>query len=175
MKVLYRTDKRLPPVGSGTEEDMKKSRFTFIDAIIILLILAAGAVAVIKIMPGILSGGEKGTVKFSVMVSAADEGVSSVIGIGDEVSISFSEKAFAKVTGVSEKEHVESDFNRNTGKYDSQKVEGKSDVIINLECNADISDTEIANGNVPVRVGSEMPVRGKGYTLKGYVIDVDDE
>ena len=175
MRALYRTDKELLPVGGGTEKNMKKSRFTFIDAIIILVILAAGAAAVIKFAPGILSGGEKSTVSFSVMVSEADEGVSRVIRIGDEVSISFSEKAYAKVTGVSEKEHIESEFNQNTGKYVSQKVEGKSDVIINLECDADISDTEIANGAVPIRVGSEMPVRGKGYTLKGYVIEVDDE
>lgn len=175
MRALYGTDKRLPPVGSGTEENMKKSRFTFIDAIIILLIIAVGAVAVIKIVPGISAGGEKGRVKFSVLVSEADEGVSNIITIGDEVSISFSEKAFATVTGVSEKEHIKNDFNQNTGKYVSQIVEGKSDVIIDLECSADISDTEIANGQVPVRVGSEMPVRGKGYTLKGYVIDVEDE
>lgn len=154
---------------------MKKSKFTIIDALIILIILAVVAVGVLKLAPGIMSGGKKEKVKFTVMVNKADEGISKVVGIGDEVSISFSEKAYAVVTGVSEKEHIESEFNQNTGKYVSQPVEGKCDVIINLECNASISDTEIANGEVPVRVGSEMPVRGKGYTFKGYVVEVEDE
>lgn len=154
---------------------MKKSRFTVIDALIIVLVLAAGAAAILKLAPGLLLGKEKSRVEFTVMVNKADEGVSSIINIGDEVSISFSEKAYAKVTKVSEEEHIESEFSPSTGRYVSNAVEGKCDVLITLECDASISDTEIANGEVPIRVGSEMPVRGKGYTLKGYVIDVDDE
>ena len=43
---------------------MKKSKFTIIDALIILIILAVVAVGVLKLAPGIMSGGKKEKVKF---------------------------------------------------------------------------------------------------------------
>lgn len=153
---------------------MKKSKFTVIDAAIILVVAAVCAVAALKLAPGMFDSEDKKKVEFAVMISSADSGISEAVGIGDEVSISFSEKAYATVTGVTEVPHKESEFNQNSGKYVTQEVEGKSDVTVTLECDASVSDTEIANGEVPVRVGSEMPVRGKGYTLKGYVIDVNE-
>ena len=108
------------------------------------------------------------------MVSEADKGTSDIIKSGDEVSISFSEKAYATVKSASEEPYVTSTFSPTMGKYVSNKMAGKSNLIINLECPAEVSDTQIMNGEVPIRVGSGMPVRGKGYTVKGYVIDVKD-
>lgn len=151
---------------------MKKTKFTVIDALIILLVILVGAVAILKLAPGLFTAEEKQKVCFAVTATGVDEGISNVVEIGEEVSVSFSEKAYATVTGVSEKPHEESEFNKNTGKYVSQEIDGECDVTVLLECDAVITDTEIQNGEVAVRVGNEMPVRGKGYTIKGYVVDV---
>ena len=32
-----------------------------------------------------------------------------------------------------------------------------------------------SNGNVPLRVGEEMPVCGKGYTVNGYIVRVENK
>lgn len=152
---------------------MKKTKFTLIDAAITVVVLAVLAVGA-KMLASRRGGGD-GVVEFSVMASLCDEGIGDIVGIGDEVSISFSEQAFATVTAVEEVPQKENVFNNMKGEYAVQEVKGKSEVKITLECPAEISDTKISNGNVPIRVGSEMPVRGKGYTVKGYVVEVEEK
>ena len=152
---------------------MKKSKFTVIDALIVIVIIAAAGIGIMKLRSG-QSGGQKGEVEFTVLVSNVDKGTGDIVNIGDEVSISFSETAYAQITGVEEEEYIKSEFNSNLGKYVSHSVEGKSELKISAKCEASISDTSILNGKVPIRVGNEMPIRGKGYTLKGYVIEVED-
>ena len=42
------------------------------------------------------------------------------------------------------------------------------------ECDAVITDTEMKNGNVAIRVGDIMPVCGKGYTISGYIVEAEE-
>ena len=154
---------------------MKKVKFTLIDFAIIAVLIAVFAIG-IKVLGGNFeAGGEKKEVYFTVLASKADEGISQMVKEGERVSISFSEEAYATVLGASEEPHIESKLNEGKGAYFSHEVEGKCDVKVLLKCDAKISDTKIANGNVAIRVGEEMPVCGKGYTLKGYVIEVEEE
>ncbi len=152
---------------------MKKSKFTIIDAVIIVVVLAVLAVGVKILKPDLFAENEKGEVAFTVLVSKCDEGTGDIIKPGDEVSISFSEQAYATVVGVSEEPCEESEFFEPKGMYMTHRIEGKSDLKILLKCPVSISDTKIANGEVPIRVGVEMPVRGKGYTVKGYVVELE--
>ncbi len=151
---------------------MKK--FTVIDTLIVLaaiVVLAAGAL--------ILGGGKGATQKgsevyFTVLASDVQSGIGDLIKAEDEVSISFSEQAFATVVSVSEEPYKESEFLPSKGSYVTNEIEGRSDIKVVLKCNADISETKIANGAVPIRVGKETPVRGKGYALIGYVIEIEE-
>lgn len=154
---------------------MTKAKFTLIDAGIIIVILAVLAVGIKILKPDMFSNMETQTVNFSVMVTNTDSGIEDIINVGDEVSISFSEQAFAYVTDVKEVPHEKKEFNSYKGQYETSTIRGKSDLVIGLKCDATITDTKISNGDLAIRVGNEMPVRGKGYTIKGYVIDVDDE
>ena len=154
---------------------MTKAKFTLIDAGIIVVVLAVLAVGIKILKPDMFSSSKTQPVGFSVMVTNTDSGIGDIIKAGDEVSISFSEKAFAYVTSVEEVPHERKEFNSYKGKYETSTIDGKSDVIVNLECDATVTDTKISNGELAIRVGSEMPVSGKGYTLKGYVVKVEDE
>ncbi len=152
---------------------MKKTKFTIIDAGIIVVLLAVIVIG-IKVLGGNINGGETKEVYFTVLATRTDAGVSEVVKEGEKVSISFSEEAYATVLGASEEPHRESRLNEGKGMYFTHEVEGKSDVKVLLKCDAKISDTKIANGNVAIRVGEEMPVCGKGYTIKGYVVEVEE-
>lgn len=152
---------------------MKK--FTITDALIIIFAAVVLAAAVVILKPKIADNTGAGKAEFTVLVSNTDAGISEIIKPGDEVSLSFSEKAFGTVTAVSEQPYKKTEFNTVQGRYITQEIDGKSDLMISAECPANISDTAIMNGEVPIRVGSEIPVRGKGYTVKGYVIEVDGE
>lgn len=151
---------------------MKK--FSVIDILIIIFLVAVIAFGFLKIKNGVASNANKKKVHFSVLATNVNEGTGDIISEGDEVSISLKEKAYAKVVGVKETKHMEDAFNPNLQKYVSQPVEGKSDVILDLECDAVISDTEILNGNVPIRVGEESYIHGKGYSLQGFIVVADD-
>ena len=74
-----------------------------------------------------------------------------------------------------EEDRVEYHFNNFTGKYVSNKIQEKSDVYVKLTADVTTSDTKFSKDNLPIRVGDEMPVRGKGYVVKGYVVDVTEE
>ncbi len=154
---------------------MKKTKFTIIDLGIVIALLAVIVIG-IKVLGG--SFGEKGEAKkvyVTVLATKADAGVSQMIKEGERVSVSFSEEAYATVVGASEEPHVEKQLFEEKGYYSTFEVEGKSDVKVLLRCDANVSDTKISNGNVPIRVGEEMPVCGKGYTLNGYIIEVEEE
>lgn len=152
---------------------MKKTKFTIIDAGIIVVLLAVIVVG-IKVLGGNFSGGETKEVYFTVLATKQDTGVSEIVKEGEKVSISFSEEAYATVLEASEEPHVEMQLHEGKGLYFQHEVEGKCDVKVLLKCDAKISDTKIANGNVAIRVGEETPVCGKGYTIKGYIIEVEE-
>lgn len=153
---------------------MKKVKFTIIDAMIIIALIAVIVVGVNIITGKNNTEGIKKEVTFTVLAGGSDEGVSQVVRIGEEVGISFSEEAYATVVDVEETPFKEAQFINGKGYYLTHEVVGKSDVKITLKCEADITDTKITNGNVPIRVGEYTPICGKGYTIIGYIIDVEE-
>ena len=153
----------------------KKVKFTFIDALIILVVIAAAAVIVFKFMPAKMSGGEKTKAIFTVMLTGKDEAFADAVHIGDVVSISNKEKDTGVVTAVEAKEAESLEYNSNEGKYVIQNISGKRDVYVTIEAAASEDDKLIQAGTPPVKVGLQMPVRGKGYASMGYIVKVDTE
>ena len=151
---------------------MKK--FSLIDVLIIVFLILVIAFGFLKVKNVISSSDSVQKVRFSVLASKVNSGIGDVISVGDTVSISLKQKAYATVVSVTETEHYEDKFSANLKRYSSQPVEGKSDILLELECDAKVSDTEILNGNVPIRVGEESYIHGKGYGLEGYIVAVDD-
>lgn len=153
----------------------KKVRFTFIDALIIIVAIAAAAVIVFKFMPAKMSGGEKTKAVFTVMLTGKDESFAGAIHIGDVVSISNKEKDTGVVTAVEAKQAESLEYNSNEGKYVVQKAKGKRDVYVTIEADASEDEKLIQVGTTPVKVGLEMPVRGKGYASMGFIVKADTE
>ena len=153
---------------------MKKVKFSAIDILIVIFLAAVIVFGFMKVKNAIIKGESAQKIQFTVLATNVDTGTKDIISIGDKVSISLKEKAYAKVIGVTETEHYEDKFSANLGKYVSQAIDGKADLMIQLECAANVSDTEILNGNVPIRVGEESYIHGKGYSLHGYIVTVDE-
>ena len=146
----------------------KKAKFTAIDAIIILVILAVIVVGAIKILPSFTNGSEKEKVDFTVMVQNKDEDFANAITVGDDV------KDGGVVKNVESKPAVTMVYNSIDGTYSNEVIEGKYDVYVTIEADTDVSDLAIKAGSTAVKVGAEIPVRGKGYASTGYVIGIDD-
>ena len=152
----------------------KKAKFTVIDVIIILVVIAAAAVGAYKVIPSIISSDKQEKVEFTVLVQNQDQGFADAISAGDKVTISLTEKDGGIVKNVKAEPAVTLAYNSIDGEYSNEVVEGKCDVYITVEAEADVSDLAIKTGGTAIKVGADIPVRGKGYASSGYVIEIND-
>ena len=152
----------------------KKVKFTVIDAVIIVVVLAALIVGIKKIMPSIMIGAENEKVDFTVLIQNEGENFADAITVGDRVTISLTEKDGGIVKNVETKPAVTLAYNSIDGTYASETIEGKYDVYVTIEAEMDINDLALKTGGTAVKVGAEVPVRGKGYASMGYVIEIND-
>ena len=152
----------------------KKIKFTVIDAVIILVILAAFAIGVKKVMPMFMNADGDEKIDFTVLIQKEDIGFADAITVGDNVTVSLTEKDGGTVKDVKAEPAVTLAYNSIDGAYSNEIIEGKYDVYITIEAEASVSDLALKTGGTAVKVGAEIPVRGKGYASMGYVIDIND-
>lgn len=152
----------------------KKMKFTLVDAVIILIVIAALIVGAKKVLPSILNGAEQDKISFTVLVQREDEGFADAITVGDKVTVSLTEKDGGTVTDVRTEPATTVAFNSIEGTYTNQVIEGKMDVYITIEADVSVTDLAIKTGGTSIKVGADIPVRGKGYASQGYVIAIND-
>ena len=153
----------------------KKAKFTFLDALIIIVVIAAAAVVAMKLMPEQAATGEKTAAEFVVMLTGKEPEFINAIHEGDIVSISNKEKDTGVVVGVSQKPAESMQYNSIKGEYVMQTLEDKKDVFVTIKVDASVDDKLIKAGTTPIKVGLQMPVRGKGYASMGYVVKLDEK
>lgn len=153
----------------------QKKKFTGIDVFIILAVLAVIAVGAAK--TGLLrtSAQENTAVLFDVLISECEDHIAGAVSEGDEVSISNKEKDTARVKAVRTEPTKSMTYNSAKGFYYMKELSNKEDLYITLEADASITDTLIKTGTTPIKVGLGIPVRGKGYALTGYIVNIDTE
>lgn len=151
-----------------------KAKFTVVDAVIILIVIAALIVGVKKLLPSVLHPADQQKISFTVLLQREDESFADAITVGDKVTISLTEKDGGVVTGVTAEPAKTLAFNSMDGTYANQIVEGKEDVFVTIEADVSVTDLALKAGGTPIKVGADIPVRGKGYASTGYVIDIED-
>ncbi len=152
----------------------KKAKFTAVDAIIILVAIAAVAVGAVKLLPNVFNKSKQETVDFTVMIQNKEADFADAIQVGDNVTISLTEKDGGVVKAVNSEPATTIAYNSIENTYSSEVIEGRYDVYVTIEADTDVSDLAIKAGGTAVKVGDQMPVRGKGYASTGYVIEIDD-
>lgn len=152
----------------------KKMKITVIDVIIILVVLAAATVGAAKLLPKFINNSENEKVNFTVLIQRQDESFANAINIGDNVTISLTEKDGGIVKDVKAGPAVTLAYNSIDGTYANKEIDGKYDVYVTIEADMEVSDLAMKAGGTAVKVGAEIPVRGKGYASTGYVIEIED-
>lgn len=162
---------------------MKKTKFSAIDILIVIFLVVVIIFGFIKVgdfdlkdfdFLNLSEAKKTATVRFSVLSTYVDEGTGDMVSVGDELSINYLEKTTATVKKVSETQHVENIFNPYQGKYIEQEIEDKFDLMIELECTVDDADTAFLNDEVAIRVGEGVYLHGKGFTIFGWIVTVDE-
>lgn len=151
----------------------KKVKFTAVDAVIILIVIAALAVGAVKLLPSVMNTSEKEKTNFTVLVQNQGGDFADAVTVGDNVTISLTEKDGGIVKNVKAEPAAAMAYNSIEGVYTNEEIEGKYDVYIMIEAETEVSDLAIKAGSTPIKVGAQIPVRGKGYASTGYVIEID--
>lgn len=153
----------------------KKMKFTAIDALIVIAVIIVIAVAGVMFGPSLLDRAEKAKVDFTVLLSAEDKGFSDAMSVGDNVTLSFTEKDGGVIKTIEARPAEYMVFDSINGEYKVQRVEDQEDIYVTIESDVDITDLYVKTGDTEIRTGEEIPVRGKGYASSGYIISVDAE
>ncbi len=153
----------------------KKAKFTVIDALIILVVLAVIAVGALKFAPSLFIKTEKSKAEFTVLISEKDMSFAEAMSVGDKVTLSLTEKDGGVIKGIDVKTAQKLAFNSIDGSYSIEEIADKRDIYVTIEADVKTSELAVMTGGTELRVGEEIPVRGKGYATNGFIISVNEE
>lgn len=152
-----------------------KKKWTLIDTLITAVALIAVIFSATKLAPSILNSKENSTVEFTVLLSDREQGFSKAFGVGDKVTLSLTEKDGGVIKSVSAQEANQMVYNSMTGVYSNITNPDKEDITLVITADCSIDDIAIKTGDTAIKVGVDIPVRGKGYATSGYIIDINDD
>ena len=153
---------------------MKTKKFTLIDAAIVVIVIAAAAI-LLTMLPKSQAGAGTTPVTIKVLASEIQPQVADKIVIGETAVLSYTEEYKGTVVDFSSEPTrvVTEDTENKEFKISTSKT--TEDVYITLLVDAQVSENAIKVGDVFLRVGSILPVLGKGFAVNGYIIDVIEQ
>ena len=149
-----------------------------LDLLILLVIILALLVGYRFFVGGGISGLKK-DVYFKVELRPVSGQFAEKIKKGDEIKDSVKGYYLGVVNDVKYSKDVSTNWDSNDRRF--VKVESPEDycVIVEIKANGTIVDTEKENNiyaeNVPVKVGKELSIKGKGYAGTGYIVEVRED
>ena len=150
-----------------------KKKWTLVDTLIVLLIIVAG-VALVNVFGSKTASGDTKTIEAVVLLAKEDPEVAVAIKIGDEITISLTEKDSGTLKAVEVKDATTMGYNAIDGKYAIEPIEGKVDIMATIELEVSENDYALTCGSTVIKVGEKTPFRGKGYALEGFVIEINE-
>ncbi len=147
-----------------------KKKITFIDLIIVAVIIIAAVVGVKFIGKNGQSTGE--TVKYQVLVTDIYPAVAEKMTASDNVLLDTKEDKYGKVIKVEIKPAETTNLDLNNEKYVVNSVSEKNDAYITVEANAEKSESGWKLGSQDIKVGSPQSLSCAEYAANGYIIDI---
>ena len=151
----------------------KKMKWTVIDTLIVLVVAAVVAVGALMFGPKLIGKSKSEKVTFVVMMQEKDIELAEAMKAGDKVTLSLAEKDGGIIKDVSYVPATRQTFSSMNGVYTDVPVENKVDLYVTVEADCIISETAAKTGDTAIKVGTDIPVRGKGFASSGYIITID--
>jgi len=104
---------------------------------------------------------------------AADEELVKAVSVGDPVSVGVNGVSVSRVADVKYEDATSVAFNKIDGKYENVNIIGKYNLKVKFEGRATVTQIGINVDDTPIRVGTMLTAKGKGYAVTGYVLTVD--
>ena len=151
-----------------------KRKWTIIDTLIVIIAALAIAAAGIMFAPKLGQHKTNREVEFTVMIQDKEKGLADTMKSGDKVTLSLTEKDGGVIEDVRTEPTVAMVYDSIEGVYRNETNREREDIYIKIKADCSVSDIAISTGDTKIKVGQEIPVRGKGYATNGYVIEIED-
>lgn len=152
----------------------KKIKWTLIDTLIVILVIVAG-VALMSVFGKKTATGDMKKIEAVVLIANEETYVGDALAVGDEITISLTEKDSGTLKAVEIKDAEAMTFNSIDGTYATEPIEGKVDIYATVELLAAENNFAFTCGSTKVKVGEKMPFRSKGYALEGFVVEINEK
>lgn len=152
-----------------------KKKWTFVDTLIVILVVVAGF-ALVKVFGVSKATGDMKKIEAVVLLAKEDPEVADAIAKakGEAVTISLTEKDAGTLKEVKSEDAKAMTYNSIDGKYVIESVEGKKDIYATVTLEVAENDYAFTCGSTVIKVGESIPFRGKGYALEGYVVSISE-
>lgn len=158
---------------------MNKPKFNFIDALIILaavLVICAG-VLFLNGRRAAAGGSAPVGVEYKIQLTQIRkplaDAFTAAMKNGETVYVSDKERAAATLVDVEVGPARKITTDTSDGRTYWTEIDGYYDVVLTLRSEGSDTDSQINAGSVPIRVGEEMAVKGKGIAGYGFVTNLE--
>lgn len=142
--------------------------------LLFLLIIIIGLLIGWKYFSGRAIDGTKANVYFVVELKSVKKDFADKIQKGDEIKDSIKGYYLGKVSDIDIKPEISTNWDTISGEFVESESPEDYTVLVEILANGTVKDDEgfIYAETVPVSVGKEMFIKGKGYAKAGYITKV---
>ncbi len=156
-----------------------KKRFNIVDALLILLIVAAVAVCLMFLRSrGSVGAAESTKVHFTVELRRVSREMIDRVeaaGIGSSVYRSTDSGYLGTLENISYQTHVETEYASALGEYAQYEVSDRYLLYLDIVGDGTQSATDFSVNGEVIKIGQAMSVKGKGYASSGYVVGISTD
>ncbi len=153
------------------QKSQKKFRFNFIDALLILIILAAGAFLCYIFLSNdvdVVSENVTKEIVYEIELNEVPEEFKWKINIGDKVTDTVARYPIGEVVNVVYSDYIYSGVNAEDGGEVLTAVPGYMDVTVTIRAEANIVNNMYSIGGYDIHVGKNVCFRVPNFTGESY-------
>ena len=150
-----------------------KKRWTVIDTLIVVVVVAVAAVAYLQFGRK-NTHSEKATVEAVMLITSQEPEFADALTVGDRITMSLTEKDSGVLKDFRVGPAKAMVYNSIDGTYKMEEIPNKIDVYATIELECSVSDLAFTVGSTDIKVGTSTPFRGKGYATYGYIIEINE-
>ena len=156
----------------------RKLRFNAVDAIIIFLAAAVLFVLLYVFVfdnaDGTISENPRKTIQYTILVQNIDENYHDIIKENQPVTDAILKKDIGYVKGVQVSQMYQTGFNNDTLKEVYSLVDGRINLKITVEAEAEITPQKFSVDGCTIRVGNQYSLMLPDIYCVGYCIDINE-
>ena len=145
------------------------------------VLICVGIIAIVLLIMSYLGGrssimaSDKTTVYFTVEFVSLPPGFHEKINIGDTIEDSAKGYYYGVVSGIKAEQTTIETLDAVNQKIVRADVPNRETILLTVKCDGTQSDIVITVGGQPIKIGQKMTLKGKGYAMSGFILEIQTE